>query len=116
MSEFDGQIRIDTPPKARERKKAAKRRILAFVTGAAWLVLTIPAIGVARISGIVSDGGMSPAKYTFILACFALPQTTLVAAVGGFVSGATGMTRFVAIGSTGPFIALLVAVGAIAFA
>jgi len=116
MSEFDGQIRIDIPPEARERKKAAKRRILAFVAGAAWLVLTIPAIGVARISVIVSDGGMSPAKYTFILACFTLPLTTLVAAVGGFVSGATGRTRFVAIVSTGPFIALLVAVGAIAFA
>jgi len=38
----------------------------------------------------------------------------LLAAVGGFVSGATGRMRFVAIGSILPFVALAVAFVAIA--
>jgi len=91
------------------------KRVLAFVVGGVWLVLTIPALGLAAASVIASDGGVSPAIYTFVYACFALPLATLAAAVGGFVSGATGRMRFVAIASAGPFVALAVAFGAIAF-
>lgn len=100
---------------AAPRQKASRgRRILAFVVGAIWLLLTLPAVGVAGLSVMASDGGVNAAIYTFIYACFALPLTTLLAAVGGFVSGATGRRRFVAIGSVLPFIALGVAFGAIA--
>jgi hypothetical protein len=100
-----------TPPRAKASKG---RRILACVVGAIWLVLTVPALGLAAMSVMASDGGVNAAIYTFVFACFALPLTTLLAAVGGFVSGVTSRMRFFAITSAGPFIALLVAFGAIA--
>jgi len=106
---------IDAPISARAKPKASKaRRILAFVLGAIWLVLTVPALGLAAMSVMASDGGVNTAIYTFVYACFALPLLTLLAAVGGFVSGATGRMRFVAIGSILPFVALAVAFVAIA--
>lgn len=98
------------------RQKTPKvRRILAFVVGAIWLVLTVPALGLAAMSVMASDGGVNAAIYTFVYACFALPLTTLLAATGCFVSGATGRMRLLALGSALPFLALAVAFGAIAF-
>jgi hypothetical protein len=97
------------------RPKASKlKRILAVVAGVVWLLLTVPALGLAAMSVMASDGGVNAAIYTFVYACFALPLTTLIAAVGGFVSGATGRMRWVAIGSALPFVTLAVAIGAIA--
>lgn len=114
MTSTDTSISVDgaTPPRARASKV---RRVLALVVGAIWLVLTVPALGLAAMSVMASDGGVNAAIYTFVFACFALPLTTLLAAVGGFVSGVTGRMRFVAIGSALPFVALAVAFGAIAF-
>jgi len=106
---------IDAAAPLRPARASRGRRILAFVVGAIWLMLTVPALGLAAMSVMASDGGVNAAIYTFIYACFALPLTTLLAAVGGFVSGATGRMRFVAIGSVLPFVALAVAFGAIAF-
>ncbi len=106
---------IDTAAPLRPARASRGRRILAFVVGAIWLVLTVPALGLAAMSVMASDGGVNAAIYTFVYACFALPLMTLLAAVGGFVSGATGRMRFVAIGSALPFVALAVAFGAIAF-
>ena len=90
------------------------RQILAFLAGVVWLVLTVPAAGVAMMSPMASDGGVSPAIYIFILACLALPGTTLAAAVCSFVSAMTGNMQFVAVGSAPPFVALLLAFGAMA--
>jgi hypothetical protein len=95
------------------RKASNVRRVLAFVAGVIWLLLTVPALGLAAMSVMASDSGVNAAIYTFVFACFALPLTTLIAAVGGFISGATGRMRWVAIGSALPFIALAVAFGAI---
>jgi hypothetical protein len=113
MSSTDTSINADgaRPPRARASKG---KRVLAVVVGAIWLVLTVPALGLAAMSVMASDGGVNAAIYTFVYACFALPLTTLLASVGGFVSGATGRMRWVAFASAGPFIALLVAFGAIA--
>lgn len=61
------------------------RRVLALVVGAIWLVLTVPALGLAAMSVMASDGGVN------------------------------ARMRFVAIGSALPFVALAVAFGAIAF-
>jgi hypothetical protein len=112
MSSTEGATDVRS---ARPRKSITVRRVLALVVGAIWLVLTIPALGLAAMSVMASDGGVNAAIYTFVFACFALPLTTLLAAVGGFVSGVTGRMRFVAIGSALPFVALAVAFGAIAF-
>jgi hypothetical protein len=107
---------VDAHGSLAERPKASKgKRILAVVVGVVWLLLTVPALGLAAMSVMASDGGVNASIYTFVYACFALPLMTLVAAVGGFVSGATGRLRFVAIGSALPFIALAVAIGAIAY-
>lgn len=106
---------IEAAAPLRPARASRGRRILAFVVGAIWLVLTVPALGLAAMSVMASDGGVNAAIYTFVYACFALPLATLLAAVGGFVSGATGRMRFLAIGSTLPFVALAVAFGAIAF-
>ncbi len=60
------------------RQKASKvRRILAFVVGAIWLVLTVPALGLAAMSVMASDGGVNAAIYTFIYACFGLAPDDL---------------------------------------
>jgi hypothetical protein len=100
-----------TPIRAPKASKG--KRVLAFVAGGIWLLLTVPALGVAAMSVMASDSGVNAAIYTFVYACFALPLTTLIASVGGFISGATGRMRWVAFGSALPFIALAVAFGAI---
>ena len=111
MSQIDSAIGVAPAPRPKPPKG---RRILGFVVGGVWLLLTVPALGLAAMSVMASDGGVNAAIYTFVYACFALPLTTLLATAGGVVTGVTGKRRFVAIGSALPFLALLVAVVAIA--